>query len=423
VDGRKQQMGKYKYFKIKTIKAWDGEDWDVYHEQKTPSGIKVYKGWPYSLTPKDGIGGMFSFILTTEIADFIKIHSIAASEEQLCLSNSIVAKFRRKLGIQNKFIYRDDQWLLEHQDELLHDSLQTLKTKYGLKRSQVYQHKKWLADLISIPARKQTRKKESDTLKEKWFIENKSKMINMSMNEIASEYNISIFIAKKVYNRIQEELGDLGFSEKFQQSKKDNLQWLMENQDVLLNQGKYVAELAVHFQKTNGQILRAKAKLREILKTPKVQEQNQAWLLSNQPLLQDKALKKEQLAQKLGITPKQVAGKKKQLKMLLNLPRHNDMVQVWRLDNQKVLLDLHLTIPEIAQILDRKENYIVKNRMILRNLLGITKQDQIKVWILEHQHDLETLNIEKLQEKYGIGRHVLKSYKKLLTELRQNKIE
>ena len=197
----------------------------------------------------------------------------------------------------------------------------------------------------------------------------------------------------------------------------------MENQDVLLNQGKYVAELAVHFQKTNGQILRAKAKLREILKTPKVQEQNQAWLLSNQPLLQDKALKKEQLAQKLGITPKQVAGKKKQLKMLLNLPRHNDMVQVWRLDNQKVLLDLHLTIPEIAQILDRKENYIVKNRMILRNLLGITKQDQIKVWILEHQHDLETLNIEKLQEKYGIGRHVLKSYKKLLTELRQNKIE
>ena len=220
-----------------------------------------------------------------------------------------------------------------------------------------------------------------------------------------------------------EKLGDLGFSEKFQQSKKDNLQWLMENQDVLLNQGKYVAELAVHFQKTNGQILRAKAKLREILKTPKVQEQNQAWLLSNQPLLQDKALKKEQLAQKLGITPKQVAGKKKQLKMLLNLPRHNDMVQVWRLDNQKVLLDLHLTIPEIAQILDRKENYIVKNRMILRNLLGITKQDQIKVWILEHQHDLETLNIEKLQEKYGIGRHVLKSYKKLLTELRQNKIE
>ena len=354
MDGRKQQMGKYKYFKIKTIKAWDGEDWDVYHEQKTPSGIKVYKGWPYSLTPKDGIGGMFSFILTTEIADFIKIHSIAASEEQLCLSNSIVAKFRRKLGIQNKFIYRDDQWLLEHQDELLHDSLQTLKTKYGLKRSQVYQHKKWLADLISIPARKQTRKKESDTLKEKWFIENKSKMINMSMNEIASEYNISIFIAKKVYNRIQEELGDLGFSEKFQQSKKDNLQWLMENQDVLLNQGKYVAELAVHFQKTNGQILRAKAKLREILKTPKVQEQNQAWLLSNQPLLQDKALKKEQLAQKLGITPKQVAGKKKQLKMLLNLPRHNDMVQVWRLDNQKVLLDLHLTI--LCYLLDGKQN-------------------------------------------------------------------
>ena len=37
--------------------------------------------------------------------------------------------------------------------------------------------------------------------------------------------------------------------------------------------------------------------------------------------------------------------------------------------------------------------------------------------------DIAPTLIEKLQEKYGIGRHVLKSYKKLLTELRQNKIE
>lgn len=128
-------MGKYKIFKIKIIKDWESEDWDVYNERTSLSGLMVYKGWPYSLTPRDGIGGQFSYILTAEIVEFLKTHSITESELQLGLSNSIVAKFRWTIGIQNKFIYRNDQWLIEHQDELLHDSLETLKTKYGLKRS------------------------------------------------------------------------------------------------------------------------------------------------------------------------------------------------------------------------------------------------------------------------------------------------
>lgn len=416
-------MSKYKYFKIKTIKDEDGEDWDVYEEQKSLSGIIVYKGWSYSLTPRDGIGGQFSYILTPEIAQFIKINSITEAMQQLGLSNSIVAKFRRKLDIQNKFIYRNDQWLLEHQDELLHDSLQKLKTKYGLKRTQVYQHRKWLNDLLELSSRKKFRKSKANDLQEQWFIKNKPEMINMSMNEIASKYNISVFIAKKVYNRIQEELGNLSFSENFQQNKQDQLQWLTENQAVLLDNEKSIAELAAQFQKTEGQIRRARAKLREILKAPKVKDKNQAWLLANQNMLLDRTLSKEQAAKKLNLEPSQVYRKRGELKKLLKLPHHNDVIQTWRLENQKILLDLHLTIPEIAQKLDRKENYIVKNRMILRSFLGITKQDQIKVWIQEHQHDLETLSIEKLQAKYNIGRHVLKSYKKLLIELKQNENE
>ena len=387
-------MAKYKYFKIKTIKDSDGEDWDVYHEQKTPSGIVVYRGWPYSLTPRDGIGGQFSYILTIEIADFIKTHSITESEQQLCLTNSIVAKFRRRLGIQNKFIYRNDQWLLEHQDELLYDSLQTLKEKYGLKRTQVYQHKKWLAELVSVPVRKQTRKKENDAIREKWFIENKSQMMNMSAHEIAAAYNVSLYIAKKAYNRVCEECGELNFSEKFQQSKQDNLQWLVENQDVLLDKSKSITELAEHFQKTNGQILRARGKLREILKTPKVQEQNQTWLLSNQVLLQDATLTKEELAQKLNIKPEQVYRKRGKLKKLLNHPHHNDVVHAWRIQNQEILLSIHLSISEIAQLLDRNEKYIVKNRLILRRFLNITKDQQKHEWILQHQHDIDILFFE-----------------------------
>ncbi|WP_423753099.1 hypothetical protein [Acinetobacter gyllenbergii] len=66
-------MGKYKHFKIKTVKDWEGEYWDAYEERKTHVGIMVYRGWPYGLSAKDeGVGPGFSVILTPEVADFVK---------------------------------------------------------------------------------------------------------------------------------------------------------------------------------------------------------------------------------------------------------------------------------------------------------------------------------------------------------------
>jgi len=70
-------MGKYKYFKIKTVKDWEGEYWDAYEERKTHTGIIVYRGWPYGFTAKDeGVSPSFSVILTTEIADLIKEYKV-----------------------------------------------------------------------------------------------------------------------------------------------------------------------------------------------------------------------------------------------------------------------------------------------------------------------------------------------------------
>jgi hypothetical protein len=411
---------KHKLYVIKTIKDWQGEDWDVYEERKSFSGIMIYQGWPYSLTPRDGIGGQFSYILSADIAEFLKVHSITESEQQLGLSNSIVAKFRRRLCIQNKFIYRNDQWILEHKDELLYDSLETLKAKYGLKRTQVYKHKKWLAELIEIPIRKKLRKTSTDELQEQWFQKYKVQMSEMDVEEIALKFNVSPFIATKTYNRIRQELGELTFSAQFQQNRQDKYQWLLDHQDELLNSGKTVVELAEQFQKTNGQILRAKAKLREILKIPKVQDQNREWLLANQNILFHSKLSKEETAKRLNIEPSQVYKKRGKLKKLLNIPHYNDQVLAWRLKNQEVLLSLHLSIAEIAKLLNREENYIVRNRTILRKFLNISFTDQKKAWVLEHQHDIETLSIEKLQEKYQLGRHVIRSYRKLLIELKQN---
>jgi DNA-binding CsgD family transcriptional regulator len=411
---------KYKLYPIRTIKDWEGNDWDVYEERKSFSGIMAYKGWPYSLTPRDGIGGQFSNILTPEVAEFLKAHSIRETEQELGLSNSIIAKFRRTLGIQNKFIYRNDRWLLEHQEELLYDSLETLKIKYGLNRNQVYQHKKWLADLISIPTRKRIRKKKSDDLQELWFQEHKDQMVGMSIQEITITHHISHFRAQKIYNRIRKELGELSFSEQFKKNKLDKYQWIIDNKDELLNQGKTVAELAERFQKTTGQILRARVKLRETLKTPKVKDQNRAWLIANQKILLDTNLSKEDLAKRLNIKPSQVNSKKAQLKKLLNIPHYNDQVQAWRIQNQEILLSLHLRISEIAKILNCKEKYIVKNRMILRNFLGITKQDQIEAWVLKNQYDLERLSIENIEEKYKIERYTIQKYQKILVTFKQN---
>ncbi|MDB0100222.1 hypothetical protein CTY80_08920 [Acinetobacter nosocomialis] len=412
-------MGKYKYFKLKEVQDWAGEYWDAYEERKSLSGLMIYKGWPYSLTPKDGIGGQFSVILTPEIVEFLKVHPITVAEKQLGLSNSLVAKFRRTLGIQNKFIYRNNQWLLEHQDELLHDSLETLQTKYGLNRNQVYQHRKWLAELIELPLRKKLRRSKLEDFQEEWFLKNKSKMINLSAPEIAVTYDISLFLAKKLYNRIRQERGELGFSEEFQHNKQSKSQWLLDHQDALLNSEKTVAELAEQFDKTTGQILRAKVKLRQILKIPKVKEQKHAWLLKYKDTLFNPNLSNDEIAQILNMNKLQVIRKKGQLKKLLGLPNHNDQIQAWRLHNQEILLSLHLPISEIARILDRKEDYIIKNRLILRKLLNISLKDQKRDWVLKHQNDLEQLSINKFQEKYKLTYSRVQSYKKLLNELKQ----
>lgn len=63
------------------------------------------------------------------------------------------------------------------------------------------------------------RKSPGDDLQEQWYQKHKADMKQMSVIDISSQFNISPYLAKKAYNRIQEELGDLSFSEKFQQSK------------------------------------------------------------------------------------------------------------------------------------------------------------------------------------------------------------
>ncbi|MCU4579568.1 hypothetical protein KTJ32_00935 [Acinetobacter gyllenbergii] len=414
-------MGKYKHFKIKTVKDWEGEYWDVYEERKTHVGIMVYRGWPYGLSAKDeGVGPGFSVILTPEVADFVKEYKVFEAANKLELSLSMVGKFRRLLGIQRNFIYRNNRWLLAHQDELLYDSLDTLKIKYGLTRPQVYQHKIWLAELVDIPVRKRLRKKQAEVIQEQWFQANKQQLNGLTVQEIVEKFDVSVFIAKKFYNRIRQALDEFSFSEKFQNDKQEKRQWLLDHQEELLNSGKTVAVLADQFQKMPGEILRAKARLREILDIPKIKAQKEAWFALHQEDLLNPELSNADLVKKLGLSLEQIFRKKDELRQRLGRPKHKDQVQAWRLENQEILLDLHLSVTEIAKKLKRSEKYIIKNRMILRKFLNITIEDQKKAWVKQHQQDLEQFSIAKIQEKYQLGRYVVQGYRRLLFEMTQN---
>lgn len=414
-------MGKYKHFKIKTVKDWEGEYWDAYEERKTHVGIMVYRGWPYGLSAKDeGVGPGFSVILTPEVADFVKEYKVFEAANKLELSLSMVGKFRRLLGIQRNFIYRNDRWLLAHQDELLYDSLDTLKAKYGLTRPQVYQHKIWLAELVDIPVRKRLRKKQAEVIQEQWFQANKQQLNGLTVQEIVEKFDVSVFIAKKFYNRIRQALDEFSFSEKFQNDKQEKRQWLLDHQEELLNSGKTVAVLADQFQKMPGEILRAKARLREILDIPKIKAQKEAWFALHQEDLLNPELSNADLVKKLGLSLEQIFRKKDELRQRLGRPKHKDQVQAWRLENQEILLDLHLSVTEIAKKLKRSEKYIIKNRMILRKFLNITIEDQKKAWVKQHQQDLEQFSIAKIQEKYQLGRYVVQGYRRLLFEMTQN---
>lgn len=61
----------------------------------------------------------------------------------------------------------------------------------------MYQHKKWLAELIDIPTKKIMRKSPADDLQEQWYQKHKADMTQMSMIDISSQFNISPYLAKK----------------------------------------------------------------------------------------------------------------------------------------------------------------------------------------------------------------------------------
>lgn len=411
-------MSKYKHFKIKTIKDWENEDWDVYEEYKTRSGLILYRGWRYEIESRFGAGGI-SYILTSEIAEFIQQYSRLEAVNLLGISAHSVGKFRRLLGIQKQIFTRDDVWLIEHQNEILYDSLNTLKEKYGFTGNQVYKRRKWLSELIEIPKEsKKLRKIPADDLLEKNFQEHKEAILDMNIKEIMATFNVRKYIAIKYYNRARQELDELSFSEQIQKDKNEKNQWILQHRRELLESNLTGDELALKFKMPVHQIYAIQTKLREVFQVPTILEEKAQWLLDHQSDLLESSLSNKELGFKLNMRPEQIASKRIQLKKKLNLTQRIESLHVWRKEHQDTILSMQLSIPEIAEKLNRSEEYIERTRMEMRRNLNISVLDQKREWVRQHQHDVETLTIAKMREKYQLGRYTVQTYRKLLIELK-----
>ncbi|SPL72325.1 hypothetical protein [Acinetobacter stercoris] len=416
-------MGNHKNFKIKTIKDWEGEDWDVYEERKTSCGVILYRGWKYGTESLFGAGSI-CYILTSEIAELIKHHNRLDAAKLLGISVYLAGKFRRLLEIQNQVFTRDDVWLIEHQDEILYDSLNTLKEKYGLTGNQVYKRRKWLAELIEIPkGRRKLRKIPADDLLEKNFQKHKDAVLNMNIEEIMATFNVRKYVAIKYYNRARKELGELSYSEQIEKDKNEKNNWMHQHREELLDLSLTTEELADKFKMPIHQIYKIQKKLKEFYNIPTYHQNKTQWLLDHKAELLELKFSNQELGLKLGLRPEQIASKRIQLKKLLNLPQRIESLHAWREEHQDTILSLDLSIPEIAKMLDRSEEYIERTRMEMRKNLNISVLDQKREWVKQHQHDLQTLTIAQMREKYQLGRYTVQTYRKLLFELKQNENE
>lgn len=358
---------------IHTIKDWFGVDWDVYVERKTQAGVMLCEGWPYSLRPKDGIGGRFSHILTLELAEYLKVTRTGVATQQLGISNQQMTKFKNWMGIQNKVIHRNDEWLLAHQDEILYSSFNSLKEKYGLTRTQVYNHKAWLEDLIGVQAGR-LRHTEQNDAHEQWYQKHHTELQSMQVEDIVTQFQISKFMALGIYNRIQQERQGLSYSAQLQVKKQQQQQWLLDHQEVILSNEYTIEQIAQKLNKKTKQILMARTALRQNLNIATAQEQSRAWILQHQEDFLN--LSYAELAKKYQLTKHQVSNRKQKLKKLLNLPKFTETLQQWRMQHKDLILSNQLSIAEIAQRLHQSTSNIHRIRTLLRTQLKLDANNQ-----------------------------------------------
>lgn len=256
---------KYKLYPIKTIKDWQGDDWDVYEEKRSVNGLMRYKG----RLNEQVYGNNQGNILTLELADYLKRNSDVRTvdlAEQLGFSKDVLMRFRRELNIQRKMHIPDYEWVYAHQDELFSESFETLFERYGITQKQVRGYVVHLKKCKKVPRTQRRRKLHSVVEREKMFLEHKDEIVHCNtIVELAEQFNVHISIARDIHLRMCEESQSPITGIQRIQRRKERKQWFLENQDLLLNSEQTDKALALQLNMTLSQLNKAKAYVRKEL--------------------------------------------------------------------------------------------------------------------------------------------------------------
>lgn len=289
-------MAKIKLFKIKTIKDWEGEDWDVYEECKTPAGIILNKGWPYGMTPKNGGNSAFSFILSDDIAEYLQSRPVAEAMKGLAVSEYIVCKFRKIIGCH--YIYPKSypfEWMLEHQEDIIYLSFEVLEHKYGLSHAQVENYTRRLI-MHGIVRRHHQRETVLEREKDQWFEAHKKQLLQLDRQGIQQTFNVKKTTATRLHNLVCEQKNIPTSAELYKQRWEDKKQWLLDHQEELLSTEKSLDELALKFGGDRLFIRECRVLLRRITQVS-FTEYKRNWVLQHRHDLETLSMK--ELQQKL----------------------------------------------------------------------------------------------------------------------------
>ena len=259
--------GTYVKRPIRTIKDWFGEDWDVYIERETKAGIHLCEGWPQSKNTLDGTGWRHSQILTEELVNYLQKTPYSEAVKMLGICRTQISNFRQRLDLQEKMVYIDENWLIEHQDEILYGNFKELKQKYNLTKNQIYTRVRILEKRLKIPSPRKSRISDESLALEKWYQLHKDELYKMDTETIKVQFNISHFLAKKYYERscLEHHIAPKTFYTQLKANRENKQNWLLQHKDQLLNPAFTAVELAERLNKTKSQIKTARGELRKLL--------------------------------------------------------------------------------------------------------------------------------------------------------------
>lgn len=296
-------------YPIKTIKDWQGEDWDVYEERKTKMGIMVYKGWLYGST-----GGFLAYILTDDIVQFIKQNRIDEAVKQLDISRDKIICFRRELNIQKKYFKLDHQWMHQHKEELLSNSFQVLNEKYGLTKPQVNLYTKYLKRTLAVVPVDSKRQSLISLKKEQRYQLHKYEIAHMSVKEIRQHLQISQSTAYWIHQQVCEEFNLSNTAENRKTHQAQYQQCLLEHKHDFFRTDMMLEEIARNFNLTKLQLIYARKRLQILFPELVKKKDVMTWVLKHQDELFSST--RQELAEKYDMNRDQISYRRYLLKKL-----------------------------------------------------------------------------------------------------------